>query len=201
MDQRRVSEILEKIKTSKIAVYGDYCLDAYWIMDPRGSEVSIETGKKAEAVASHYYSPGGAANIVANLSVLNPAGIKAIAVVGDDIYGRELSAQLNALKADTTGLVIQKENFNTYTYLKKYHGDVEEPRNDFGVYNQRTKETDDQILKNIREALANYDVLIFNQQVHGSLNNQAFIDGANTIFKEFDDKIIIVAFQALQQSV
>jgi rfaE bifunctional protein kinase chain/domain len=192
MDQQRVNEILQEIKKAKIAVYGDFCLDAYWIMDPRGSEVSIETGLQAEAVSKHYYTPGGAANIVANLSVLNPAKIKAIAVVGDDIYGRELTDQLRALNADTSSLVIQKENFNTYTYLKKYRGDVEDPRNDFGVYNTRTKETDDLILQNIREALREYDILIFNQQVQGSLNNKSFIDGANKIFKEFDDKIIIV---------
>ncbi len=192
INQERVKEILEKIESSKVAVYGDFCLDAYWIMDPRGSEVSVETGLKAEAIANHYYTPGGASNIVANLSVLQPAKIKAIAVVGDDIYGRELTSQLNALNADTSSLVIQKEDFNTYTYLKKYNGDVEDPRNDFGVFNQRTKETDDQILQNIREALQEYDVLIFNQQVQGSLNNQAFIDGANEIFKEFDDKVILV---------
>lgn len=192
MDQHRIKEILEKIKSSRIAVYGDFCVDAYWIMDLRGSEVSIETGLQAEAVSSHYYTPGGAANIVANLSVLNPAKIKAIAVIGDDIYGRELTAQLTSLNADTSSLVIQKENFNTYTYLKKYRGDIEDPRNDFGVYNQRTKETDDHILQNLREALKEYDVLIFNQQVPGSLNNEAFIDGANSIFNEFNDKIIIV---------
>lgn len=192
MNHQRVKEIIEKIKSSKIAVYGDFCLDAYWMMDPRGSEVSVETGIKAEAVASHYYTPGGAANIVANLSVLNPAKIKAIAAIGNDIYGRELTAQLKALNADTSSLVIQKENFNTYTYLKKYNGDIEDPRNDFGVYNERTVKTDNQILANIREALKEYDVLIFNQQVPGSLNNEAFIDGANEIFKEFDDKVIIV---------
>ncbi len=192
MDQQRVKEILEEIKKAKVAVYGDFCLDAYWIMDPRGSEVSIETGLQAEAVSRHYYTPGGAANIVANLSALNPANIKAIAVVGDDIYGRELTTQLQALNADTSSLVIQKENFNTYTYLKKYRGDVEDPRNDFGVYNERTKETDDLILQNIREALHEYDVLIFNQQVPGSLNNESFIQEANKIFREFDDKIIIV---------
>jgi sugar/nucleoside kinase (ribokinase family)/phosphoglycolate phosphatase-like HAD superfamily hydrolase len=147
---------------------------------------------QAEAVSRHYYTPGGAANIVANLAALKPARIKAIAVVGDDIYGRELTSQLNGFKADTSSLVIQKENFNTYTYLKRYRGDVEDPRNDFGVYNQRSTETDDLILANIREALKDYDVLIFNQQVAGSLNNQSFIEGANQIFKEFDDKIIIV---------
>jgi rfaE bifunctional protein kinase chain/domain len=192
MDQQRVKEILEEIKKARIAVYGDFCLDAYWIMDPRGSEVSIETGLQAEAVSRHYYTPGGAANIVANLSALSPAKIKAIAVVGDDIYGRELTSQLKGLSADTSSLVVQKENFNTYTYLKKYHGDAEDPRNDFGVFNERTKETDDLILQNIREALKEYDVLIFNQQVQGSLNNESFIRGANEIFREFDDKIIIV---------
>jgi rfaE bifunctional protein kinase chain/domain len=192
MNQQRVREILEEIKGSKIAVYGDFCLDAYWMMDSRGSEVSIETGLQAEAVSKHYYTPGGAANIVANLSALKPAKIKAIAVVGDDIYGRELTAQLKALNADTSSLVIQEENFNTYTYLKKYRGGTEDPRNDFGVYNARTKATDDLILHNIREALKEYDVLIFNQQVPGSLNNDSFIEGANKIFREFDDKIIIV---------
>lgn len=192
MDQQRVKEIIEKIRNAKVAVYGDFCLDAYWIMDPRGSEVSVETGLKAEAVSRHYYTPGGAANIVANLSALKPAAIKAIGVVGDDIYGRELTAQLNALHADASSLVIQKKNFNTYTYLKKYHGDQEDPRNDFGVFNERSAETDKQILLNIRQALKEFDVLIFNQQVAGSLNNSSFIKGANEIFREFDDKIIIV---------
>ncbi len=192
MDQHRVKEILEKIKNSKVAVYGDFCLDAYWIMDMRGSEVSIETGKKAEAVEKHYYSPGGAGNIVANLSALNPKKIQAIGAIGDDIYGRELTSLLNGLNADTSKLVIQKEKFNTYTYLKKYNNDVEDPRNDFGVYNERSKETDDKILRNIREALEEYDALIFNQQVAGSLNNEAFIQEVNEIFKAYDNKIIIV---------
>ncbi len=192
MDQQRVKEIIEKIKSARVAVYGDFCLDAYWIMDPRGSEVSVETGLQAEAVSRHYYTPGGAANIVANLSALEPAAIRAIGVVGDDIYGRELTAQLKALRADTSSLVIQKENFNTYTYLKKYHDDAEDPRCDFGVFNERNSTTDEQILTNIRETLKEYDVLIFNQQVAGSLNNEAFIKGANEIFREFDDKIIIV---------
>ena len=153
MDQQQIKEILGKIKETKIAVYGDFCLDAYWIMDSRGSEVSVETGLQADAIGSHYYSPGGAANIVANLSALHPKKIKAIAAIGDDIYGRELTSLLKGLNADTSSLVIQKENFNTYTYLKKLRNEVEDIRNDFGVYNRRSKETDDQILQNIREAL------------------------------------------------
>ncbi len=55
MEQHRISEILQKIGDVKIAVYGDFCLDAYWIMDPRQSEMSVETGLQAEAVDRHYY--------------------------------------------------------------------------------------------------------------------------------------------------
>jgi bifunctional ADP-heptose synthase (sugar kinase/adenylyltransferase) len=93
--------ITEKINTIKISVYGDFCLDAYWMMDPRKSEISVETGLQAESVARHSYSLGGASNVVANLAALKPAAIKIFGVKGDDIYGREMTSQLNALDVDT----------------------------------------------------------------------------------------------------
>jgi rfaE bifunctional protein kinase chain/domain len=192
MDQHRISLILEKISQVKIAVYGDFCLDAYWIMDPKGSEVSIETGLQAQAVASQYYTPGGAANVVANLAALKPASIKVIGVVGDDMHGRELTAQLAALGADTGSLVIQQENFSTYSYLKKHVDGLEEPRVDFGVYNERSPDTDARILAALEQALIENDALIFNQQVVGSLNNDAFIDGANALLDKYDDKIVVL---------
>ncbi|RLD70386.1 MAG: carbohydrate kinase [Bacteroidetes bacterium] len=192
MKQDRIKEILEKISKVKIAVYGDFCLDAYWLMDPEGSEISVETGLKAEAVASHKYSPGGAGNIVANLAALKPGAIKVIGVVGNDIYGRELSSQLQALGADTVSLTIQEEVFQTYTYTKKYYGDKEDPRIDFGLKNSRSAETDEALLGHIESALMNYDALIFNQQVSGSITHQKFIDGTNTLFEKFNDKIVVL---------
>ncbi|HLF35169.1 MAG TPA: PfkB family carbohydrate kinase [Cyclobacteriaceae bacterium] len=192
MKESRIREILGAIKKVRVAVYGDFCLDAYWIMDPRGSEVSEETGLRAEAVKRHYYSPGGASNIAANLAALRPAEIRAIGVIGDDIFGRELLAQLKSLDVHTDALVIQKENFDTYTFTKKYHDDQEDPRIDFGFYNSRSAETDQLILKKIREALETSDVLIFNQQVPGSITNPGFIDMANALFDEFTDKKILL---------
>lgn len=192
MKRDRVIETLEKINNVKIAVYGDFCLDAYWIMNSVGSEVSVETGLKAEAVAKHTYSPGGAGNIVANVAALKPAAIKVIGVVGDDIHGRELTSQLQAMGVDTGSLTIQKENFDTYTYTKKYYGEKEDPRIDFGLKNKRSKETDAEILKNMQFALENYDALIFNQQVPGSITNKEFIDEANKLFEEYNDKIVVL---------
>jgi len=40
-------------------VYGDFCVDAYWILDPKGGEISVETGLQTEAVRRHYYTLGG----------------------------------------------------------------------------------------------------------------------------------------------
>jgi len=109
-------------------------------MDMDGSEVSVETGLQAEAVARHNYSTGGAGNIVANLAALKPDTIKVIGVVGNDIYGRELSAQLKDLGANVSSLTIQDEDFDTYTYTKKYYGEKEDPRIDFGLKNRQYHE-------------------------------------------------------------
>ena len=187
-----IEEILKKINNVSIAVYGDFCLDAYWIMDPDGSEVSVETGLQAEAVAKHIYSPGGAGNIVANLAALKPASIKVIGVVGDDIHGRELTSQLQALGADTGSLTIQHKDFDTYTYTKKIFGDKEDPRIDFGLKNRRSRKTDAELLKNISTALETHDALIFNQQVTGSITNKDFIDECNRLFERFNEKIVLV---------
>ncbi|MDX2442885.1 MAG: PfkB family carbohydrate kinase, partial [Bacteroidales bacterium] len=192
MNEKRILEILEKINSARIAVYGDFCLDAYWLMDSDGSEVSVETGLQAEAVARHSYSPGGAGNIVANLAALKPAEIKVVGVLGNDIHGRELNSQMQEMGVDTSLLTLQKAKFDTYTYTKKYYGEKEDPRIDFGLKNERSKETDTEILKNLRFVLENFDALIFNQQVPGSITNESFIEKANKLFEEFNNKIVVL---------
>ena len=204
MKKERINEILARIKNVKIAVYGDFCLDAYWLLDPRGSEVSAETGLQAQAVGKHYCSLGGASNVVANLSALEPAVIQIIGVVGDDIFGRELTRQLHELggdlqkdhkmgtRIDTTCLVVQKENFDTVTFGKPYLEGNERARIDFGFFNKRTAATDQALLNGIRNALQTTDVLIFNQQVPGSIMNESFIEEVNALFDQFGKKIVLL---------
>jgi len=187
-----IKDLLEKIKRIKVAVYGDFCLDAYWILDPRGSEISLETGLQANAVASQHYSLGGASNIVANLAALEPAEIKIFGVAGNDIFGREMIKQLESIGVNTTGLVIQHTAFDTYTFCKHYLEGEEQPRYDFGFYNVRSKETDAAILQGLRNAVLSSDVVIINQQVPGSITNEQFIDGLNEIITIFHEKIFIL---------
>ncbi len=192
MKPEQVKEIIRKIKQVKIAVYGDFCLDAYWMLNPKGGEISVETGLQSQGVVKHYYKLGGASNVVANLTALEPAAIKTIGVIGDEIFGRELIRQLKALDVDTIAMVVQKENFNTVTFAKRYLEDNEQPRIDFGFFNKRTKQTDDAIIKGLRDALQTCDAVIFNQQVPGSINNEEFIQQTNQLFDEFTDKIVLL---------
>ena len=130
MNTDSLENLLKKINEIKVAVYGDFCLDAYWTMDPRRSEVSVETGLQAEAVAKHSYSLGGASNVVANLAALRPAEIKIFGARGEDIYGREMTSQLLSLGVNTDGLVSQ-EKFFTYVFCKRILEGNELARFDF----------------------------------------------------------------------
>ena len=187
-----LKEIFKNIESINVAVYGDFCLDVYWIHDPLGSEISVETGQQAAAIQKTYTSPGGAANVVSNLAALQPKSIKAIGVIGDDMHGRELTTSLQELGVDTTALITQDTNFDTYTFVKQYEGDTEISRSDFGVSNKRTRQIDAMLSQNIELALTDCDVLIFNQQIPGSISNPKFIEEVNTIFAQHPDKIILV---------
>ena len=192
MNASQLRAILEKIKHVNVAVYGDFCLDAYWFLDPRGGEISAETGLHSQSVKKHYYTLGGASNVVANLAALEPAKIKVIGVIGNDIFGRELIRQFKELGVDHDSLVIQEENFDTVIFSKIVLNEREQPRMDFGFFNERSKLTDDKIISSLIAVLKNFDAIIFNQQVPGSLTNEQFIQDSNVLFEQFDDKIILL---------
>ncbi len=192
MTRERLQEILNKIKQVNIAVYGDFCLDAYWFLDPRGGEISAETGLHSRAVKEHYYRLGGGSNVVANVAALSPAHLNVIGAIGDDIFGREVKRQMQDSGADISSLFIQEEDFYTVTFSKVILDGKEQPRIDFGFFNRRSEETEQQIFHSMSHALENLDALIFNQQVPGSLANDSFIDGVNRLLDEFNDKIVLL---------
>jgi rfaE bifunctional protein kinase chain/domain len=192
MTIERVQEILDKIKNVKIAVYGDFCLDAYWMLNSKGGEISVETGLQAQAVEKHYYSLGGASNVAANLAALKPAAIRTIGAIGDDLFGRELVRQLIALGVDTGGLVVQKEHFDTYVFCKRVLAGNEKSRVDLGCFNKRSPKTDEALISSLRGGLKSFDAVIFNQQVEGSITNEEFIHQANRLFEEFHDRVVLL---------
>ncbi len=188
----RFKEIFKKINETKIGLYGDFCLDVYWVLDPRGSEISLETGLHAQAVKKQNYSLGGASNVAANISALKPKELKLFGIYGSDVFGSEMISQLKSINADIDGFVLQKENFDSYTFSKLILNGKEQPRIDFGTYNKRSVESDEKLLDNIKNSINDLDIFVINQQVQGSITNQEFIDGLNEIIKNNSDKIFIL---------
>ena len=91
--QRRLVERLEQLPARCAEMF---CLPPVQVLQQLMDGL-VEFGE----VARHYYSLGGASNVVANLAALEPAAIQVIGAIGDDIFGRELRRQLHELKVDT----------------------------------------------------------------------------------------------------
>ena len=90
MTSERLEELLERIRPARIGVIGDFCVDAYWMMDPLLSESSVETGLPTRAVRLQRYSPGGAGNVANNLVSMGVAHGRAFGAAGRDLFGREM---------------------------------------------------------------------------------------------------------------
>jgi len=50
MNREQLQKVLQDISLVKIAVVGDFCLDAYWFIDESKGEISVETGQMTRPV-------------------------------------------------------------------------------------------------------------------------------------------------------
>ncbi len=191
MRPERIEEITSNFKDLSIAVYGDFAIDVYWFLDPCGSEISVETGLMAEGVQVQKYYLGGAANIVSNLSYLEPAMIYAVGIIGDDIYSREILRQMSFLNVNTDYLITSKE-FATPVFIKRIIDGKEINRIDLGFLNKRTVNIQKELISRINHSLKKSDAFIFNQQIPNTIQDNYFIEECNKIFETNKEKTILV---------
>src|SRR5690554_4477955 len=90
----RLDEILADISGARIGLIGDLCLDVYWKADMTLSELSRETPHYTLPVVEERTSPGGGANVLANIAALMPGSILFTGVIGYDWRGNELMREL-----------------------------------------------------------------------------------------------------------
>ncbi len=114
---RRLTELVGRFPSLRVAVYGDFFLDKYLEVDPALAHPSLETGKTAHQVVSVRHSPGAAGTVASNLAALGVGALEPVGFVGDDGEGHELRADLIALGCTTTHLHVDKKR-HTPTYLK-----------------------------------------------------------------------------------
>ncbi|HRC89669.1 MAG TPA: PfkB family carbohydrate kinase, partial [Bacteroidales bacterium] len=186
-----LEEIIQSIKNVRIAIVGDFCLDAYWFINESKSEISVETGLPTRPVEKQAYSPGGAGNVANNLAAMEVKEILTFGVVGNDPFGFELKRILNEKSIDTQNLLVQEKNWATHVYIKPHLEDKEQNRIDFGNFNRLSRKTADRLIENLIKSMDNIDLVILNQQVYSGINTEYFREKLTEVIKKFPEKIFI----------
>jgi rfaE bifunctional protein kinase chain/domain len=191
MKKELLQKIIGDIKSVRIAVLGDFCLDAYWFIDESKSEISIETGQMTRPVKQQRYSLGGAGNVTNNITALGVQDVRAFGVIGPDPFGYEMVKVMKQNGINPKNLLVQEKNWSTHVYTKPYVGDTEQSRIDFGNFNQLSKKTADLLINNLTKEIPDVDIIIINQQVLSGIHTEYFRNEITKVIQNFPDKIFI----------
>lgn len=175
---------LDAASQARVAVFGDFCLDAYWLIDSGAEELSIETGLSVRRVRTQRYNPGGAGNVAANLSALNVAEVRAVGLVGDDLFGDEVRKILGKLGVGTQSLLNGQTDWQTMVFGKPCIGGDELNRIDFGSFNAISSSTIDRLAREVARVAGEVDLVILNQQVPAGVSTPAMIAKLNDIIAD-----------------
>jgi bifunctional ADP-heptose synthase (sugar kinase/adenylyltransferase)/phosphoglycolate phosphatase-like HAD superfamily hydrolase len=165
MTREELTRLLGNIHNVRAGILGDFCLDAYLLLDSNASEASLETGLSTRPVRSQRYSPGGAGNVACNLQAMGVKSIALYGVIGADPFGDEMKKILGSHLLDTSGLLVQREKWDTHVYMKPFEKEKEQQRLDFGSFNQLHPATLRQLLERLSGALSGLDIVILKEQV------------------------------------
>jgi rfaE bifunctional protein kinase chain/domain len=192
LDKHLIEEILDKAKTARIAVVGDFCLDVYWFIEESASEKSLETGLPTWPIDEQTYSLGGAGNVVKNMQSLGCKNIQAYGIVGIDPWGQIVKQHLNELGINCSGLKIQEQNWATPTYVKPNIEQKELNRIDFGNFNKLDSTTLSSLLASLEKELQTLDIVVINQQVKETLFTEDFINELKCLINKYSETTFIV---------
>jgi len=192
MNKEQLQKVLKDISSVKIAVIGDFCLDAYWFIDESKSEVSVETGQMTRPIKEQRYSLGGAGNVTNNLTSIGVKDVRAFGVLGTDPFGTEMVKIMLRNGINPENLIIQDEEWATSVYTKPYFGNIEEGRIDFGNFNKLSIETANRLIENLKNEVPAVDLIIINQQILSGIHTEYFKIELVKVIQSFPDKIFIV---------
>ena len=177
--EQEVRSLLQRIHGARVGVFGDFCVDAYWGIDSKLKEISLETGKSIHHICEQRYGSGGAGNVVVNLRALGVERVEAFGVIGPDPFGQKLLQLLGQLGVETSGMVMQAAQWDTPVYGKPLLDGTELERMDFGAFNRLAGETWDRLLDTINIARKRLDFLIVNQQLPSGWCSEARAQALN----------------------
>ncbi|MBN1555117.1 MAG: HAD family hydrolase [Phycisphaerae bacterium] len=183
---------LASIPAAKVGVFGDFCLDCYWLIDPDLSERSVETGKCVHRVRRQRYSLGGAGNLAANLAALGVGEIHVVGLIGRDMFGRRMLELLRECGAQCDGMLQSQDDWQTPAYSKPCIEEEEQNRIDFGAFNTLADETADALLRELDRVAGLCNVVILNEQVPAGITTASMVEKINTVVKNHPKTQFIV---------
>jgi rfaE bifunctional protein kinase chain/domain len=183
---------LAGIAQTQIAVFGDFCLDAYWLLESQEQERSLETNLPLRRVRRQRYSLGAAGNVIANLVDLGVKRVWAVGVVGRDIFGNEMISQMQACGVDTTALLNTQDDWQTMVYAKPYRDEQEQNRFDFGAFNRLRPETIRALAGQLDHLAGECAAVILNQQIPAGSSPPEMITELNRIIARHPQTRFIV---------
>jgi len=195
-----LDSLLSGIVNTQVGVVGDFCLDAYWEVDARRSEVSVETGLPTRPVRTQRYSLGGAGNVAHNLRALGMLDVSVYGVTGRDPFGYQMRELLRALDIRAGGLIEEAHDWVTHTYIKPLAAGVEANRIDFGNFNRLSDALADQLLARLAADLSRLDAIIINQQVEDGIHrSERFQKGLQALIAEHPEKLFLLDSRSMSR--
>lgn len=187
-----LEEMLQSLPRAKVGVFGDFCLDCYWLIDSDLSETSLETGKPVYRVRQQRYSLGGAGNLVANLAALGAGEIHVVGLIGEDMFGRRIRELLLACGAHCEGLLQCQPDWQSLVYSKPCIGEEEQNRLDFGAFNVLSDSSADALARELDRVAGLCRVVILNEQVPSGLSTPPMIERINALVEAHPETMFIV---------
>jgi rfaE bifunctional protein kinase chain/domain len=186
-----LTSLLKKLPRLRFGIIGDFCLDAYFFIDPGVSEVSVETGLSTLPVKRTKYSLGGAGNVAKNIADLGGGEIHCFGVLGNDPFNPVMIDLLKKSGMGSSHLHIQHQHWHTHVYTKIIKERKELPRIDFGNLNELAASTVQQLLEDLENSITGLDILIINQQVLKGIHTQQFRKNLVTLLKRYPNLNVI----------
>lgn len=164
LSRKRLTEILEAMRSVRVGVVGDACLDVYWDAEMTLSRLARENPHFILPVVKERLYPGGGSNAAACATALAAPDVPMAGVIGNDWRGRELVRLLPDYGISTGYLIASSERITTAYCKPLRHGLCEVVYEDPHLYfeNHAPLGADDEeaLLSKLETLLTNVDALI-----------------------------------------
>jgi rfaE bifunctional protein kinase chain/domain len=191
----RLQEILKSFPSLRIAVLGDFALDAYWFVDMAKAELSRETSLFNRPVVKESYSMGGSANVAWNLADLGVKQVSAFSALGNDWRGRLLKELMMKVGIHLQGCITPPD-WSTVMFIKILLtvGDQqqEDARLDFINLEHLSQEWEASLLESLETCLPGLDALIVSDYQTVGVISPRMLKSLNALSTKYPKTLFIV---------